>query len=172
MFNFTSFNFHVEPYLCRPKQDVVFKDKAVNISFQLVGRRAFVRTQQQKTMSSLPHHDDDCNAGDMVSAQQTTDHPLNNVDTADPMEQTRELINPNPLRTKQEQSQNWMQTLPVLDLQQNTKSLRGTWQLCYPRRNLTWCSGGILVLAFTRSFACFMSTRISIFQFLFKFPFH
>ena len=28
VFNFLSFKFHVAPYLCRPKQDVVFEDKS------------------------------------------------------------------------------------------------------------------------------------------------
>ena len=104
--------FHVASYLCRPKQDVVSEDKAVNKAFELVGRRAFMKFQSTnisirceptpKSMSLVSRHDNHCNAGDVAPEPQTNDQPLTtNVDTADPMKQMTVLNNKNPSRTKQ-----------------------------------------------------------------------
>lgn len=106
--------FNVASCLCRPnKQDVVFEDNAVNksvwngrpprfheIEMPIEEHIHSVRTQ--KTMSSSSQHDNNFNVGDVAPELQTNDQQLTtNVDTADPMEQTKVLTNKNPSSTKQ-----------------------------------------------------------------------
>ena len=66
-------------------------------------------------MSSISHHDNDCNAGDVVPGPQTTDPTLTNVDMADPTAQTTVCNDVNPPRTKHACFR-WMSTAPTLTL--------------------------------------------------------
>jgi hypothetical protein len=124
VFNFLPSKFHgVAHCSCRPRQDVVFEDKAVSkgirisrpprcFEMPIEERTISARTKQKKRMSSLCRHDNDCNTGDVVPVPQTTDPTLTNVDMADPTVQTTVLNHPPPPRSKQIRLR-WMSTAPM-----------------------------------------------------------
>jgi len=68
---------------------------ATNV-FELVG--IYIRI-----LSSLSHHDDDCNTGASTSTTRTTNHVLTNIDMADSTKETTVLRDLNRSRTKHQQ---------------------------------------------------------------------
>jgi hypothetical protein len=74
--------FHVAPYLCRPKQCLVYEDKSVNKSTRSSRPPRIHETNMSRICplgantrknrrKSLSHHDDDCNAYDMATEPQS-----------------------------------------------------------------------------------------------------
>jgi hypothetical protein len=70
-----------------------------SFSWKLVEFSRVVWCAHTKKMSSLSDHDDDCNSGIIAPK------PPTNIDTANPIVETRVLNNPNPPRTKHYQVQ-------------------------------------------------------------------
>ncbi len=132
MFNFYPSKFHVAPYSCRPKKDVVFEDKVVNNSVQTSRLQpSFVRTQP-KTLSPLSRHDNDCNIGDFTTQPQTTECPVEQY---------------------WHNGSNWTNDSAQRSISVENEAPTGTQQHLDPAWNLSFCSGRILFLEISRIFA-------------------
>ena len=133
MFNFFHSKFHVKSYSCRPKQDVLFEDEVVNKTVRISrGQPPFVCTHAIKSVViSLPPWR--CNTDDFTTKPQTK----------------------SPVELYRHGGSNWLNDIAQRLIFVENKTPTGMQQHRDPAWNLSWCSGGILVLEISRIFSLF-----------------